>query len=50
MRTWDKGGETWLLAVNCTTNAQTAAVAVDGMPKRLDLQLGPIDYRMMRLK
>ena len=50
VRTWDKGGETWLLAVNCTTNAQTAAIAVEGFPRRLDLKLGPIDYRMMRLE
>ena len=50
VRTWNKGGEIWLLAVNCTINLQTATLAVDGMSKRLDLRLGPIEYRMMRLE
>ena len=49
VRTWSKGGETWLLAVNCTTNAQSAAISVEGRAERLQLDLGPIDYRMMRL-
>lgn len=31
VRTWKRNGETWLLAVNCTTNAVHASVALSGV-------------------
>ena len=64
VRTWRYGGDTYLLAVNCTTNAQTATLtlaeragaplAVDFGPApkidggRIEVSLGPIDYVMLR--
>ena len=65
VRTWRHEGDTYLLAVNCTTNAQTATLTLPGKagtlvsadfgpaPKieggRIDVALGPIDYVMLRL-
>ena len=65
VRTWRHEGDTYMLAVNCTTNAQTATLTLPeriGMlvstdfgpaPKiagdRIDVVLGPIDYVMLRL-
>ena len=65
VRTWRHGGDTYLLAVNCTTNAQTATLAI---PERIgkiiaadfgpapkaegstiDVSFGPIDYVMLRI-
>ena len=65
VRAWCHEGATYLLAVNCTTNAQTATLTLPGKagtlvsadfgpaPKieggRIDVALGPIDYVMLRL-
>ena len=65
VRTWRHGGDTYLLAVNCTTNAQTATltlpegigkvVAADfgSTPKvegsTIHLSFGPIDYLMLQI-
>ena len=65
VRTWRYEGDTYLLAVNCTTNAQTAklefqervgeVVSADfgPMPKvdgsTIEVSFGPIDYVMLRL-
>ena len=64
VRTWRHGGEAYLLAVNCTTNAQTATLtlaekvgarlAADFGPApkidggKIEVSLGPIDYVMLR--
>ena len=64
VRTWRHQGDTYLLAVNCTTNAQTATialseplgkvVAVDFAPepeidgKKVRVALEPISYLMLR--
>ena len=66
MRTWRYNGDTYLLAVNCTTNAQTATiklsetlgevVAADFAPapeidgKKVYVSLDPISYLMLRTK
>ena len=66
VRTWRYKGDTYLLAVNCTTNAQTATitlseslgevVAADFAPapkidgKKVHVSLGPISYLMLRTK
>ena len=63
-RTWRQNGDTYLLAVNCTTNAQTATLALSEKvgkvaaadfgpaPKvagdKIEVALGPIDYVMLR--
>ena len=65
VRTWRHKGDVYLLAVNCTTNAQTAVVtlsepvgkivAVDfgSVPKvggkTVEVSLEPIGYRMLQL-
>ncbi|MBR2839126.1 MAG: hypothetical protein IKE55_10110 [Kiritimatiellae bacterium] len=65
VRTWRHGGDTYLLAVNCTTNAQTATIALSEDAGRLvssdfgpapkvdgkavDVALEPIGYRMLHL-
>ena len=65
VRTWRHKGDTYLLAINCTTNAQTAVVTLsepigklvssDFGPapkvdgKNVDVALEPIGYRMLRL-
>ena len=64
VRTWRHEGDTYLLAVNCTTNAQTATLTFPENVGRLitsdfgpapkivgksaDIALEPIGYRMMR--
>jgi len=66
VRTWRHQGDTYLLAVNCTTNAQTATitfseplgrvVAADFAPvpevggKKVCVALDPISYLMLRTK
>ena len=66
VRTWRYKGDTYILAVNCTTNAQTAAitlsemlgevVAADFAPvpeidgKKMHVSLDPISYLMLRTK
>ena len=66
VRTWRYGGDAYLLAVNCTTNAQTAVITLDAdagaavscdfapMPKidgrNINVEFGPIDYMMLRLE
>jgi hypothetical protein len=66
VRTWRYNGDTYLLAVNCTTNAQTATiklsetlgevVAADFAPapeiggKKVYASLDPISYLMLRTK
>ena len=66
VRTWRHGGDTYLLAVNCTTNAQTATltlpegigkvVAADFGPAprvespTIHVSFGPIDYLMLQLR
>ena len=66
VRTWRHGGDTYLLAVNCTTNAQSATlalperigkiVAVDFGPaprvegSTIDVSFGPIDYVMLQIR
>ena len=65
VRTWRYGGDTYLLAVNCTTNAQTAAITLqEGVGKvvaadfgpapkvegsTIHLSFGPIDYLMLQI-
>ena len=65
VRTWRRDGDTYLLAVNCTTNAQTATLTLSEpvgkvaaadfgpMPKvsgdKVEVSLGAIDYVMLRL-
>jgi len=64
VRTWRYKGDTYLLAVNCTTNAQTATLTLSenvgrlvshdfgSAPKidgsRVEVSLAPIGYRMVR--
>ena len=64
VRTWRYEGDTYLLAVNCTTNAQTATLTLaervgtplaadfGPVPKidgsRIEVSFGPIDYVMLR--
>ena len=64
-RTWRLNGDTYLLAVNCTTSAQTATLTLSEpagkvaaadfgpMPKvagnQVEVAFGPIDYVMLRL-
>lgn len=66
LRTWRFGGDTYLLAVNCTTNSQVAAVTVSEPIRRvvssdfgakvelvdgaLRFGFGSIDYAMVRLE
>ena len=66
VRTWRYGGDTYLLAVNCTEEAQTAMLTLPELagtvvsadfgptPKVdgavIDISFGPIDYVMLRLK
>ena len=66
VRTWRYNGDTYLLAVNCTTNAQTAIftfsenvgklVSSDfGSTPKIDgrilkVVLGPIEYVMLRFR
>jgi len=66
VRTWRFGGDNYLLAVNCTTNAQSATVSLAEPVRRvvscdfcakpevaggaLRFDLGPIDYAMVRLE
>ena len=66
VRAWRHDGDMYLLAVNCTTNAQTATLT---LPERIgtvisadfgpspkfdgamiDVSFGPIDYVMLRLR
>ena len=65
VRTWRYNGDTYLLAVNCTTNAQAATLTLSEnvgklvsfdfgpAPKidgnRVEVSLEPIGYRMIRL-
>ena len=64
VRTWRHAGDTYLLAVNCTTNSQTATLTLPGPVKvvsadfgpapkvdgsKLNVSFGPIDYVMLRL-
>ena len=65
VRTWRYKGDTYLLAVNCTTNTQTATLTLSedvgklvssdfgSAPKtdgnRVEISLEPIGYRMIRL-
>ncbi|MBQ3287881.1 MAG: hypothetical protein IJH50_00550 [Kiritimatiellae bacterium] len=65
-RAWRHAGDTYLLAVNCTTNAQTAVIALSEQPGKVvgvdfgasptvegctvRFSLGPIDYAMVRMK
>ena len=65
VRTWRYNGDTYLLAVHCTTNAQTATLTLSEnvgklissdfgpTPKMdgemLNVTLGPIEYVMLRL-
>ena len=66
VRTWRHTGDTYLLAVNCTTNAQTAVITLSEpvgkvvsadfapVPKvdgnRVNLALEPISYLMLRCR
>ena len=66
VRTWRQAGDVYLLAVNCTTNAQTAVitlsepvgkvVSADFAPtpeidgNRVNLALEPISYLMLRCR
>ena len=66
VRTWRHEGDTYILAVNCTTNSQTAALALPENVARLvssdfgpapkvdggivELSMEPIGYRMLRLR
>ncbi len=66
VRTWRYNGDTYLLAVNCTTNAQTAALMFSenvgklissdfGPTPKIDggilnVTLGPIEYVMLRFR
>ena len=65
VRTWRHGGDTYLLAVNCTTNAQSATLTLPErvgkiaaadfgpVPKAegsaINVSFGPIDYVMLRI-
>ena len=65
VRTWRQGGDTYLLAVNCTTNAQTATLTLPErigtevtadfgpVPKiegsTINVSFGPIDYLILRI-
>ena len=65
-RAWRHDGDTYLLAVNCTTNAQTAVITLSEQPgkvvgvdfgvspkvegRTVRFSLGPIDYAMVRMK